>query len=54
MKTTTEVANEWYDKGSEILFCILLSPFLIILGLPYGMFWVAAKIYTKWFQKESK
>ena len=54
MKTTTEVATEWYDKSSEILLCILRLPFLIILGAPYGLFWLAAKIYTKWFLKESK
>lgn len=54
MKTTTEVATEWYDKSSEILLCILLLPVLIIFGAPYGIVWLCAKIYTKWLQKESK
>ena len=53
MKTTTEVATEWYDKSSEILLGILMLPFLI-LAIPFGLFWLAAKIYTKWFQRETK
>lgn len=54
MKTTTEVATQWYDKSSEILLCIILLPVLIIFGLPFGVVWVAAKVYTTWFQKEGK
>jgi hypothetical protein len=49
MKTTTEVMIEWYDKSLEILVVILLLPFT----MPLVPFWIAAKIYTKWFQKES-
>jgi hypothetical protein len=54
MKTTSEVMTDWYDKSSEILICVVLFPFLVLLSIPTVPFWLAAKIYTKWFQKEKE
>lgn len=54
MKTTGEIAFDLYDKATMVLVGILLSPFILFVGLCYAPFWIIAKIYTTWFQKESK
>jgi hypothetical protein len=54
MKTTNEVMTEWFDISVEILVSIIFLPFVILMSIPLAPFWVAAKIYTTWFQKESK
>lgn len=54
MKTTEDLATEWYDKASEVILFIILLPVIILCVICYTPFWVPAKIYTKWFQKENK
>lgn len=54
MKSTEQVASDLYDRASQLLLIVLLSPLLLLAGLAYAPFWICAKLYTTFIQKETQ